>query len=77
MEVGVVKFFDDTKKWGFIARENGADVFVHLTSLSEGLHTLVADQLVQFEIGPGPKKSPQAKNVSVVKDADPDEEEGY
>jgi CspA family cold shock protein len=74
VEFGVVKFFDDTRKWGFIARENGQnDVFVHLSSLSEGLHTLVPDSLVQFEIGPGPKGSNQAKNVFVVKEPEPDE----
>src|SRR5580704_10300572 len=73
-EFGVVKFFN-SRGFGFISRENGGDVFVHLSSLSEDVRSLRPDQLVQFEIGKGPKGTPQAKNVVVVKEPEPDEEE--
>ena len=75
MEMGVVKFFDEIKKWGFIARNNGEkDIFVHLSSLSEGLHTLVPDSLVQFTVGKGRTGQDQAKDVFVVKEPEPNEE---
>jgi CspA family cold shock protein len=73
-ELGVVKVFN-SKGFGFISRENGGDVFVHLSCLSEGQRTLSRDQLVEFEIGKGPKGTPQAKNVIIVREPDPDEED--
>ncbi|MHB9030971.1 MAG: cold-shock protein [Candidatus Latescibacterota bacterium] len=64
MPTGKVKWFNDTKGFGFIAPDDGgADLFVHHTSIvGEGFHTLSEDQAVEFEKGQG-KKGPQAMNV--------------
>jgi CspA family cold shock protein len=62
-EQGVVKWFNDAKGYGFITREQGADVFVHhLAIASEGFRTLAEGDRVQFEVVEGPKGL-QAKNV--------------
>lgn len=62
--VGTVKFFNDTKGFGFISRESGDDVFVHFSNInSDGRKTLVENQSVQFELGQG-KKGPEALNVT-------------
>jgi cold shock protein len=61
---GTVKWFDDAKGFGFIAREGGADVFVHFRAINgTGRRTLTEGQRVSFEITQG-KKGPQAENVS-------------
>jgi len=60
---GTVKFFNDSKGFGFIQRENGPDVFVHFSSIqSEGFKTLAEGQKVEFALGEG-KKGPQAEEV--------------
>ncbi|HEY8369916.1 MAG TPA: cold-shock protein [Thermodesulfobacteriota bacterium] len=60
---GRVKWFNDAKGYGFIARENGEDVFVHYTAIQEeGFKTLSEGQTVEFEIVQG-TKGPQAANV--------------
>lgn len=60
---GKVKFFNETKGFGFITPEAGNDVFVHTSNLkNDGSLTLQEGQEVEFEIGPGPK-GPQAVNV--------------
>jgi CspA family cold shock protein len=60
---GHVKWFNDAKGYGFIARENGEDVFVHYTAIQEeGFKTLSEGQAVEFEIVQG-TKGPQAANV--------------
>ena len=61
--VGTVKWFNDEKGYGFIAREGDSDVFVHYRAISmEGRKTLKEGQRVQFTIGEGQKGS-QAGNV--------------
>lgn len=65
-ETGTVKWFNDEKGYGFIARENGDDVFVHFTAINaEGRRTLLEGQQVTFEVESG-QKGPQASNVSIV-----------
>ncbi len=60
---GKVKWFNDTKGYGFISQEDGTDVFVHHTAIqSEGFRTLQEEQLVEFEVIRGPKGL-QAQNV--------------
>jgi cold shock protein len=60
---GRVKWFNDAKGYGFIAREDGPDVFVHYTAITgEGFKSLSEGQQVEFEIVEGPKGL-QASNV--------------
>lgn len=60
---GTVKWFNDTKGFGFITQENGEDVFVHHTSIQkEGFRTLTEGEKVQFEIEKT-GKGPAAVNV--------------
>lgn len=75
VEFGIVKFWNP-KGWGFLSRDDGKnDMFVHLSCLSEGLNSLAPQQLVQFKIGKGPKGTPQATEVFVVKEPDDVEEQ--
>lgn len=61
---GTVKFFSNTKGWGFITCEDGKDVFVHYTGiLMEGRKTLNQNDVVEFEIGEGKDGISQAVNV--------------
>ena len=60
---GRVKWFNDAKGFGFIARESGPDVFVHHTAIEgAGFRTLAEDQEVEFEVTQG-AKGIQAQNV--------------
>ena len=62
-ETGRVKWFNDSKGFGFISRDNGPDVFVHHSAIQgEGFRTLAEDQEVEFEVTQGPKGA-QAQNV--------------
>jgi len=62
-ETGTVKWFNSTKGFGFIERDNGEDVFVHYTSLKdEGYRTLDEGQKVSFTVVKG-SKGPQAQDV--------------
>ncbi len=66
LESGTVKWFNDEKGYGFIARESGDDVFVHFTAINmEGRRSLQEGQSVTFEVESG-QKGPQANNVSVA-----------
>jgi len=63
MSLGKVKWFNESKGYGFIESEEGEDVFVHFSEIqSEGFKTLKEDQEVEFEKTQG-KKGPQASNV--------------
>jgi CspA family cold shock protein len=54
--IGKVKWFNASKGYGFIERQDGPDVFVHYTSIqSEGFRTLDEGQEVEFSIEQGPK----------------------
>ncbi len=56
MPRGTVKWFNDSKGFGFIAREDGEDVFVHHTSISgSGFKSLTEGQAVEFDIEKTPK----------------------
>ena len=54
--VGTVKWFNGSKGYGFIARENGPDVFVHYSAIqSDGFRNLDEGQKVEFEVEQGNK----------------------
>lgn len=56
MPSGKVKWFNETKGFGFIEQDAGDDVFVHYTAIAtEGFRTLREGQTVDFEIVEGPK----------------------
>jgi cold shock protein len=62
-ETGKVKWFNDSKGFGFISRDNGPDVFVHHTSIQgDGFRSLSENESVEFEVVQG-QKGPQAQNV--------------
>lgn len=63
MAQGTVKWFNESKGFGFITSEDGSDVFVHYSSIQgEGFKTLVEGDKVSFDIEKGPK-GPKAINV--------------
>lgn len=65
METGTVKWFDNKKGYGFLAREDGDDVFVHYTAIGgDGYKSLTEGQKVEFEIVDG-DKGKQASNVTI------------
>lgn len=67
MAKGKVKWFSDTKGYGFIIPEDGGnDLFVHHTNIqADGFRTLKQDQFVEYEIGQG-KKGPEATSVQAI-----------
>jgi CspA family cold shock protein len=68
METGTVKWFNGSKGYGFITRENGEDAFVHYRSIEgegEEYKTLKEGERVQFEITEGPKGL-QATSVTKI-----------
>ncbi len=66
IRTGQVKWFNETKGFGFIEQSQGPDVFVHFSSIqSAGFKTLAEGQKVQFTVTQG-KKGPQAENVAVI-----------
>jgi CspA family cold shock protein len=63
---GTVKWFNGSKGYGFLAREGGADVFVHYSAIQgDGFRNLQEGQRVEFTVEQGPK-GPQAANVVVL-----------
>ncbi len=66
MATGTVKWFNNEKGYGFIARDGGPDVFVHHSAIQmTGFKTLQEGQAVEFEITAGPKGD-QAQDVRPV-----------
>ena len=67
-EQGVVKWFNDTKGFGFIQRNGGDDVFVHFSAIvGDGFKTLEEGQKVTFDTEQDPKNSKKLRAVNVVK----------
>jgi CspA family cold shock protein len=63
---GIVKWFNDSKGFGFITSDAGQDLFVHHTDIkADGYRTLQEGAKVEFEIIQG-EKGPRAKNVSQI-----------
>jgi CspA family cold shock protein len=63
---GTVKWFNNSKGYGFIQQQDGEDLFVHFKSIvADGFKTLEEGQKVEFEIGEG-QKGPQALEVKIV-----------
>lgn len=66
METGTVKWFNSSKGFGFISREEGEDVFVHFKAIiGDGYKTLDEGDKVEFEVEQGPKGL-QAANVKKI-----------
>ncbi|MDF1628464.1 MAG: cold-shock protein [Alcanivoracaceae bacterium] len=67
MATGTVKWFNESKGFGFITQdEGGADVFVHFSAIQgNGFKTLAEGQQVSYDVQQGPK-GPQAANVNKV-----------
>ena len=64
--IGLVKWFNASKGYGFIERQDGPDVFVHYSAIQgSGYRSLEEGQQVEFEIEQGPKGL-QASNVTVT-----------
>ena len=66
-EQGTVKWFSESRGYGFIGREAGADVFVHHSDISDqGFRTLHEGQVVEFNVEQGPKglRATQVKVLS-------------
>ncbi|BBN59423.1 cold-shock protein [Hydrogenovibrio marinus] len=62
-QTGTVKWFNESKGFGFIQQENGPDLFAHFSAISgSGFKTLAEGQKVEFTVGQG-QKGPQAENI--------------
>lgn len=63
---GTVKWFNESKGFGFIEQESGPDLFAHYSAISaSGYKTLVEGQRVQFTVTQG-QKGPQAENIIAI-----------
>ncbi len=63
---GKIKWFNNSKGFGFIGLDDGADVFVHFSAIQgEGYKSLEEGDLVEFDVTQG-QKGPQAENVTKV-----------
>ena len=66
MAEGTVKWFNDSKGFGFITQDEGPDVFAHYSAIAgEGFKSLAEGDRVSFDINDGPK-GPQAANIQKV-----------
>jgi len=64
MAEGTVKWFNDSKGFGFIEQDNGPDVFAHFSAISgDGFKSLAEGQRVRFDVVEG-QKGPQASNIT-------------
>lgn len=64
MAEGTVKWFNDSKGFGFIEQDNGPDVFAHFSAISgDGFKSLAEGQRVSFDVVDG-QKGPQASNIT-------------
>ncbi|WP_024850909.1 cold-shock protein [Hydrogenovibrio kuenenii] len=62
-QTGTVKWFNESKGFGFIQQESGPDLFAHFSAISgSGFKTLAEGQKVEFTVAQGPK-GPQAENI--------------
>ena len=65
-DTGTVTWFNESKGFGFIEREQGEDVFVHYSSIrGDGFKTLAEGQKVEFVVADG-QKGPQAQDVTAI-----------
>jgi len=63
---GTVKWFNESKGFGFIERESGNDVFAHFRAINgDGFKTLIEGQRVEFTVTDG-AKGPQAEDITVI-----------
>ncbi|MFI2812876.1 MULTISPECIES: cold-shock protein [Microbulbifer] len=63
---GTVKWFNESKGFGFIEQQSGPDVFAHFSAISSsGFRTLIEGQKVEFTVTQG-QKGPQAENIVVI-----------
>ena len=63
---GTVKWFNESKGFGFIEQESGPDVFAHFSAIvSDGFKTLAEGQRVEFTVSQG-QKGPQAENIKAI-----------
>lgn len=63
---GTVKWFNESKGYGFIEQESGKDVFAHFSEIiGDGFKTLAEGQRVEFLVSPG-QKGPQASQITAL-----------